>query len=521
MPKKYAISIISVFAVLSAVLLFFLIRQQDAVAQSERKISRIQGSMEELMERSNEAIVVRRASEQLEEIAYQQKDISDIQRQEAVRQRQEADAQKVIAQKETERANVARAEAVDAFEQMEEQKKIADQKRLEAEEAQRKTDVLARLALGRSLASQALNINNAGNYELAHLMAFSGWTFILENDGDVYQSALYDSLNEISGASKEYPGHEGYIRDIYVVNGDADSLSFISVSNEGEVFLWTRTQGSIHYRPLMNDDKYDFRSVLYIPEMRGIIAVTYQGDAVIFSGENFRQTLIISTGIGKVLSIDRNGGALYITSRSGIYSWIPDVNGTRGVYTSKGVITSSYFVDERFYVAEDDGSVMEMDYSGKILTDIPRKGKSYITCISMNQYGLLAFGCIDGTVIFHAGKEGEERLLGHLSSVNSILWGEDGLVTASHDGTVRFWNYQDHSAGSILLYRSSSWIYSAILVEDDTTVISGGASSTVHSNMISPYIMASMIEDSLSREFTQSEWNYYIGEVAPYRTFKE
>lgn len=518
MSKKSLIILISLLSCGLITMCFFLFRQNAALENSKQQRQDMLRKMDELIETSNEAVVVRRASEQLEQIAYQQKDISDIQRQEAIRQREESDVQKEIALRETEKANIARAEAVEAFDQMEEQKKIADQKREEAEESQRKTDSLARMALGRSLASQAVNMHNAGNDELSRLMVYSGVQFLLDNGGDVYQSAVYDALNEISASSIEYPGHNGYIRDIAVIDGDTELLSFISVSSLGEVFLWTRHGKDISYRQLMKNDKYDFRSVIYVPETKMIIAISYNGEGVSFSGKRFGQIQTFTCGVDKVLSLDLSAGSFFITSRDEISSWIPDSNEVSVCYKAKSQITASFFASEGIYVAEKNGKVQQMDSSGNVLFSENVGSENYATCITTAD-GKMAFGLYNGEVIFYDANGVSERLLGHISPVNSILWSDKGLVTASNDGTVRFWNYDDHSAGSLLIYKSSSWIYSAVLVDNGTMVVSGGASTSLHSNVIVPYKMADEIKAALTREYTESEWNYYIGEVAPYRRF--
>ena len=155
MRKGLYIGILGLLAVLvsiGGVALFY----RDYQSQLAQNVL-LEKKLKEAQEISKEAIVTRRVSAQLEEIAYQQKDISDQQKQEALRQKQIADEMRIHAENEQEKALDAQQAAIEAYSEMEAQKRLADQHREEAVAAQMKADTLARLALVRSLSSEALS----------------------------------------------------------------------------------------------------------------------------------------------------------------------------------------------------------------------------------------------------------------------------------------------------------------------------------------------------------------------------
>lgn len=237
-------------------------------------------------ESQKEATITRRISTQLEEIAYQQKEISDIQRQEAVNQSKIAEEMRDHAELEKEKAVMAQGAALEAYNQMEEQKKLAEIRREEAVEAQMKADTLARLALGRSLGSQASTQYTIGNKELATLLSYSAWKFTSENKGDIYQPAIFDALSQTSDLSKRWRFHAGAIRDIQIFQ-DTQGSHLLSASQYGELYVWKIEGNHLsqeHF--LVSNSTYDFRKVVIDPEHRLYIALSYPDQLLIVNNAN-------------------------------------------------------------------------------------------------------------------------------------------------------------------------------------------------------------------------------------------
>lgn len=74
--------------------------------------SELLGRLKEMDAESRKALIVKRVSEQLEEVAYQQKEISDGQRQEAMNRKEEAERMREKAEIEADKALNVRSEAL-------------------------------------------------------------------------------------------------------------------------------------------------------------------------------------------------------------------------------------------------------------------------------------------------------------------------------------------------------------------------------------------------------------------------
>ena len=176
--QRYALGIALILLLLVGISGYFLIVfWEKAQAQTQEK-ELLVAQLREANEAQKSAIITRRVSSQLEEIAYQQKEISDQQRQEAIHQTLIAEQMRDHAELEREKAITAQQAAVEAYEQMDAQKRLADQRREEAVLAQMRADSLARLALARSLGVQATKQFEVGNKPLADLLSYAAWKFI-------------------------------------------------------------------------------------------------------------------------------------------------------------------------------------------------------------------------------------------------------------------------------------------------------------------------------------------------------
>lgn len=241
--KKLSIYIISFLSVVLVGLIVVSLLLYNRLKTYDNELLSKQQQIEQLKELSNEAIVVRRASEQLEEIAYQQKAISDIQRAEALKQKLIADEQKLIAEKESKKSNIAKAKAEDAFVKMEEQKVIADIKKEEAIVARKKSDTLARLVLGKSLFTQSVAAHDIKNYDLARLLSLCAWDLTINNGGEFYTEDAFNTLNLVSESQKTSYVHSGAVRDIIKKN----DKEFFSISDIGEIYLFRERRFFISY----------------------------------------------------------------------------------------------------------------------------------------------------------------------------------------------------------------------------------------------------------------------------------
>lgn len=472
-------------------------------------------------EAQKEATITRRISTQLEEIAYQQKEISDIQRQEAVNQTLIADQMREHAELERERALSAQQAALEAYDQMEEQKKLAETRREEAVRAQMKADTLARLALGRSLGSQASTQYTTGNKDLAALLGYSAWKFTSENNGDVYQPAIFDALSQTSDLSKRWGLHKGAIRDIRIFQ-DSKGPYLLSASEYGELFLW-KVSGNdlIRERILVNNPEYDLRKVSVSPEKGLCVALSHTNLLVVIdkNGKQSEIPLPIVHPVGMELINNR----LFVASRDGeVLAADLDRWDFAPVYKHPTLITVFKTSGNGFVFGDDQGGAYALDTNGKT-TLLWDKINQPISCVRVSpQAGILAIGYKNGIVIAEdTTTRVHKELIGHISPVTEIRFMNRKLYTSSYDGTVRLWNMDnENKIVSSIVYQPSEWIYSFAIDRNGETIFAGAQSGNLSLVSISPGYMAEEIKKHLVRDFTREEWEYYIGEVSEYETYK-
>jgi hypothetical protein len=71
----------------------------------------------------------------------------------------------------------------------------------------------------------------------------------------------------------------------------------------------------------------------------------------------------------------------------------------------------------------------------------------------------------------------------------------------------------------ITLYTSNNWIIYFNYDRSKNYLWLGDQKGSLSQVLISVSMMAERIKHKLNRNFTQDEWNYYIGKNIPYETF--
>lgn len=471
-------------------------------------------------EAQKEAIITRRISKQLEEIAYQQKEISDKQKQEAIHQTEIADLMRAHAELEREKALSAQQAALDAYDQMEEQKKLAEVRREEAIKAQLKADTLAFLALGRSLGSQASTQYATGNKDLAALLSYSAWKFTSQYNGDVYQPAIFNTLSQTSQLSSHWGNHKGAIRDI-VPFSDQQGEYLLTASQYGELFLWKANRNNeIQQEIIFSNPAFDFRKVVVYKE--NIYALSYRG-TLLHIDKNKKQEEIplnLTAPIGMLF----NNNKVYIASKKGdIQVTKPGRWNFQSIYTHPHPITFFDITEDGMILGDNRGGVYLLNEQGKISLIWNKVEQTVTYVLSNRQEGVQAIGYKNGLILYRNPKENNfKELIGHISSITRIKYINNKLLSSSYDGSVRLWNKinDKDKVESAIVYQPSEWIHVFTIARDSKRIFVGDEKGNLSTVSISPKQMAEHIKEALKRNFTREEWLYYIGELNEYETYK-
>ena len=186
----------------------------------ERKtVKELEAQIEELKEKEMRSTVVKSVSAQMEEIANEQREISDEKREEALQQTRVANEMRL--RSEIERQNALEAErnavasekkALEASEVAESQRLMAEHQRIQAEFSKRKADTLSYIALGRSLGSISTIQAQAGNDEMANMLSYASYLYTTRYGGDIYYPAIFQSLMQMSKSMNTWSEHTGAVR---------------------------------------------------------------------------------------------------------------------------------------------------------------------------------------------------------------------------------------------------------------------------------------------------------------------
>lgn len=514
MRKGLYIGILGLLAVLvsiGGVALFY----RDYQSQLARNVQ-LEKKLKEAREISKEAIVTRRVSAQLEEIAYQQKDISDQQRREALRQKQIADEMRIHAENEQEKALEAQQAAMEAYGAMEAQKRLADQHREEAVAAHMKADTLARLALVRSLSSEALSQYDAGNGELAALLCYSAWKFAVENRGDLYQPTLFDALLVISDQFNYKDLHSGPIRSMCLV----DSV-LVSTSQEGEVALWRIRADEVELDTILfRDNRLDLRHV-QADRDGNCWAVAYDGHLLRIDLRERRVSKVYETGLVAPVGLAVSDRSLWLMTRRGqLFRSVLDEIRFEEIYAHTQEVLAFTDSAQGLLFGDQSGAVYTIGRDGQATCLLPGSGQG-VTCLNGERPGQLFVGYKSG-LIKQVDLETRQThdLVSHVSSLTGMALFGEYLLSSSLDGGVRLWRLGHERIISSEIYYSLSWIRSLVFWNSGLMVIVGDEKGRCTRFSISPERMASEIKKHLSRNLTKEEWQYYIGELAEYEAYR-
>jgi WD40 repeat protein len=111
------------------------------------------------------------------------------------------------------------------------------------------------------------------------------------------------------------------------------------------------------------------------------------------------------------------------------------------------------------------------------------------------------------------------NLRGHTARINQLKFSPDGslMATSSNDGSVRMWETDNLNNQPIVLKANQGTIFSIAFSPDSKSMITG--SRDEDRLVLSPTRAEYMIEGicgMLDRNFTEEEWNAYIGTDIPY-----
>ena len=549
--RSSIIQVLAAVAVLVAVAVVFF---HLGGKHSQRELAAMQEEIDRLLVAENDAAIVKRVSQQMEDIAYQQKAISDQQRDRAEEQSILAIRNAELAEMESRAAHAAELKANAAAEvaekersNAERQQAIAEEQRDEATLARNVADTLNRRTQARNLAVSSQVRREAGEPEVADLLAYASWYFLKNNRGNQYYSDTFKSLTLATDGMPRYRVKEnGAVNAIAQVPGAKGQT--IAVTNYGEVEWLTINQTGkgkqINSVQLLFDPAYDFRDVLVMDGK--IYALSLNGPLCILDFEGKLETIplaqddyfrLVNTKDGLVLA-GRNTLCRY--SKGKLTHSMP-LGKTLSTIINRNGTVCLFFAD---------GSYAELE-SGRGLVEKKPLLKYVVTAAHYDDATqCLLLGVEDGTVYpLNKYNRVMETLAAHKSRCVSITMMGPVIITGGYDKKVFIWNMDNLWYESGLNFREEletekivkrvektdmiptewlvpveytfdGWTLAVCSDTDGQTAWIGASSGNVSTLNSSADDMAQQLHSRLSRDLTQQEWTRYVGVSIPYMTFK-
>jgi hypothetical protein len=489
------------------------IRMTEKITESETK--------------QKQAIIQKRISEQLEEIALQQKLVTEKQKKIALDQRSIAEEKKKEAVLQKQLADKAKLRAVDAFKDAEQQREIAIEEKNIAKRAEQKASRLRLLALARSLAARSINQSNSGNDTLAAMLATTAWDFTSNNNGDHYQSELFQALKLSAKEKQQLRLHKGHIRDVLVLEDSESKIELISISEMGEVAVWKRKNGALVSNTLLSDQGFDFRKLAASPDKKYVSVSDSEGNIHVFKLSNSTYQFVSKQAdhqIDQMCFLTNN--LLVFVSESNIIGMKLSDEGSsvRSIYGHTQNIGQLEIntVNNKLYFS---------DYSGKIFSFNPEDSEDaaieidlqgqIISCFSWTSGQKLVAGTKSGKIYLQKSSRNDwDELVGHLSQVNDLVVVDDLIYSISYDKTVRLWKRKGNAHESIIIEKLNDWGY-ALDVTHDQKLVSAGGDKIIRVTTVKPKELALLVKNKVDREFTEEEWNTYVDQSINQESLKE
>ncbi len=495
---------------------------------ANERIKELETQLSELQRQENRSAVIRSISKQMEEIAYQQKAISDEQREEAIMQTRVAE--ELRAQSEKERLNAIEAEknavasqkrALEASNQAEQQRILAEHQRMQAEFSKRKADTLSYIALGRSLGSIATLQSQTGNQELANMLSYASYVYTHRYRGDIYHPAIFKALMDATQSKRTWQRHVGAAMSIIFSSKTDDQI--ISASSYGEIMINKRQDNTLHSTLLFSDKSQDIRDIFINQESNKIYAISRTGNVIVISADrNPKKTLIIpTTGLQYpfALSAIKDKRYLLVIGEHGMGLF--DMSKDRFL-TQKSVPFRITACSRRNYLPLifDDKGYMHLvnGIDNYTKEQIPVPGIITAFAESKNT-GYSAYGTKEGIIYLIKPSGMIQKLVAHRSRISKLKLNGRRLYSSSYDGTVNLWITDNDKIDAMQLFSTEEWILSFNFDSSKNTIWTGDIKGNLTAATISVPMMIEKLKSKLKRNFTQEEWNFFIGENVPYEDF--
>ena len=485
--------------------------------QDKARIHELEAKVVVLQKQGETSELDRSVSEQMEDIAHGQQALSEERSREAIRQSEIAQAATLRSEAERRNALKAQAAAETSAAEALASYQMAERQRQKAEYARSVADTLNFISLGRTLGSQSYSIYQTGNTEVGNMLAYASYLYTHDYGGDLYAPAVFQALIQSAGGRHSWNIHNGSISRLAISPRDGRLLA---VSTFGEIFSH-QIHGSQMQTTRLMSDKHFWFSDLYVAPDGKVYAISYTGQLVISDGQQTR--VMVVENISKPFSLQNlnDGKSLLIVGENSVALFD---NATERIIATRRLdfqVTYTGRRDNKPLLFDHRGQMHLVNSLDKMTSEkVPVKGK--VTAYASNRKEhLTAYGMADGTIWLTDGSGKTHKLVEHLSRVTRLMFNGKRLYSSSYDGKLLFWPIESNSQiNAVTLYQSVHWLNDFTFSDNKDYILVGEHNGSVTQCLISLPKIAERLRQNVKRNFTQEEWNYYVGKGIPYRKVK-
>ncbi len=549
---KYVLSVIAAMGVMAmvAAISYFI-----GKGQSVEELEAMKGEVETLRAEEREAAVVKRVSQQMEEIAAQQKEISDRQRDKAEESSKLAIQLRDRAEQESRWAHEAEGKAIVALKEAEVQRANAEQQQQIALEQRDKATLSKTIADTLTIRTQAKtmgltsrNQREIGDTVVADLLAYASWYFLNRYKGNTYYAETFKSLTLATNSVLSYNmDKRGGVNAISMIPDGRGSC--VAVSDYGEVEIFNPSDKNTTI--LLQDKRFDFRDVW--AGKQAVYALSKEGTLCMIGYNHVLQkTVGLPTGdYFKMIRADSN--TMLLAGRQGL-CWYTFSSGlVSDPILLKGRLSAICKREQVFCLFFADGSYAEMDGAGKVTEKNPIIPRIVTSAHYAEDLQCLCLGLKEGPVhLINKYNRRVEMLDAHNAKTLCITTVGPVLISGAYDKAINIWKLDNLLFNTGLNFREemqtkvapkqkvtlrddrapNEWISPVeypfrgwtLAVEGDPMagyVWVGTATGDVIRMNISVDNMAQRVHRKLKRNFTDVEWIRWVGAAVPYIKFKE
>ncbi len=481
------------------------------------RVKELETQLDELRKQEQQALVDRRISKQMEEIAYGQQALSEERSREAIRQSEIA--QMMTLRSETERRNALDAQSAAEYsaEEALTSYQLAERRRLQADFARHVADTLNYISLGRTLGSQSYVIYKAGNTELGNMLAYASYLYTNAYGGSLYSASVYPALTQSAESRQDWSIHNGSITRVDFFPKRAQLLT---VSTYGEIYNHEMKNGRLSSKRLFNNKSYCFRDA-YASENGKSYAVSHTGHLVI-TGHGETQIIYLEGAVRPFRIVSMNDGRQLLIAGERSISLF-DVATSKVIRTRQldfNIISTGR--SDHHPLLFDDQNRMHLvnDIDNLKTSKQPVSGRVTAFASSRNEH-LSAYGMSDGTIWLIDGKGHANKLVSHLSEVTKLMFIGRRLYSSSYDGKLQFWMTNEAQIMPITLFEAESWMMDFTFDAGKNYIWTVESNGTMTEYLMSLPLISERLRKNVKRNFTPEEWDYYVGKGIPYRKLKE